>query len=250
MEQLLAATLRAETTHFWFRGLRRFAQPLAATALTGVSRPLVIDCGCGTGANLLWLGAFGRSIGFDRTWTGLIAAGPGRGRTVVQADVAFAPFRDQCADLVTSFDVLYALDQATEERAVAEMWRLLRPGGMALVNVAALDMLRGPHSVLSHEVRRYDRRRLRVLLERGGFAIVRMTYTNASIFPLVALRRLVQRLRGPDADGEIEQDITVPATPVNNLLSGVLAVEAHLLRWVDMPIGSSLLCLARKGDTR
>ena len=46
-----------------------------------------------------------------------------------------------------------------ERAAIAEMFRLTRPGGYALINVAAMDVLRGDHSVLSREVRRYSRAR-------------------------------------------------------------------------------------------
>ena len=42
--------------------------------------------------------------------------------------------------------------------------------------------------------------------------------------------------------------MTVPAKPVNAALSGLLAVEAAALKVVNMPLGSSLLALARKPD--
>jgi hypothetical protein len=45
---------------------------------------------------------------------------------------------------------------------------------------------------------------------------------------------------------EAGTDVVVPAAPVNALLGGLLRLEARALRVVDMPIGSSLLCVARK----
>ena len=51
-DPLLTATHQAELQHFWFKGLRRFLQPLLAEAAAGTRRPLILDCGCGTGANL------------------------------------------------------------------------------------------------------------------------------------------------------------------------------------------------------
>jgi hypothetical protein len=33
---------------------------------------------------------------------------------------------------------------------------------------------------------------------------------------------------------------------VNAVLTGVVLLESWLLRWIDFPAGSSLLCLARK----
>ena len=67
------------------------------------------------------------------------------------------------------------------------MYRLLRPGGYALVNVAAMEVLRGDHSVLSRERRRYSRADLRRRLEAAGFVVERITYTNATLFlPMAA----------------------------------------------------------------
>jgi hypothetical protein len=62
------------------------------------------------------------------------------------------------------------------------MFRLLKPGGFAIINVAAMPALTGDHSVLSREQRRYTRESLRTLLELGGFTIERLTYTNATLF--------------------------------------------------------------------
>jgi hypothetical protein len=126
------------------------------------------------------------------------------------------------------------------------MYRLLKPGGCAIVNVAAMNVLRGDHSVLSREIRRYSRPELRARLERAGFAVERLTYTNATLFPPLAVARLLQRLRGLRAEGETEAEISVPPAPINAIMSAVMRVEALWLRHFDEPFGSSLLCLARK----
>ena len=122
----------------------------------------MLDCGCGTGANLELLDRFGRAYGFDLTEIGL-RIGRDAGRTrLARATVTAVPFPTASFDIVTSFDVLYSLpDSEDENAAIAEMYRLLKPGGYALVNVAAMHMLRGDHSVLSREVRRYSRGELR-----------------------------------------------------------------------------------------
>jgi hypothetical protein len=144
--------------------------------------------------------------------------------------------------------VLYSLEEPVERAAVYEMYRLLRPGGYVLVNVAAMEVLRGDHSVLSREVRRYSRATLARLLTRAGFTVVRLTYTNALLFlPMVAVRA-AQRIRGLPPEDQAQQDITVPPAPVNALLAAGLRVESWWLRAFDSPIGSSLLCLARKPE--
>jgi SAM-dependent methyltransferase len=251
MEHLLRATADAEARHFWFRGFRAFVSPLlreAASRRRASGTARILDCGCGTGANLALLNRFGRAFGFDLSPIG-IRIGRQAGRTLLaRASVAAIPFAGSTFDIVTSFDVLYALDEATERRAIAEMFRVLKGGGFAVVNVAAMEILRGDHSVLSHELRRYSRAGLRERLAAAGFVIERITYTNLALFPALVVARGLQRRRGLRPENEAQQEISVPPAPLNALLTVMLWAESVYLRWFNAPAGSSLLCLARKPE--
>jgi ubiquinone/menaquinone biosynthesis C-methylase UbiE len=246
VDRLLEATSRAERDHFWFRGFRQFVSPLLAKAAAGRSGLRLLDCGCGTGSNLRLLQRYGRASGFDYNWTGLSIARHTGLHTIARARVDSIPFPSSAFDIVTSFDVLYCLESTVEQAAVAEMCRVLKPGGALVVNVAAMDVLRGNHSVLSAELRRYNRRQLRALLEHAGFRVEHITYTNATLFPVTFGVRMVQRLTGLAQEEDALGEITVPPAPVNALLSAALWLEARLLCLTTLPFGSSLLCLARK----
>jgi SAM-dependent methyltransferase len=243
MDRLLEATARAERDHFWFKGFRRFVEPVLADAVRDRRDPLILDCGCGTGHNLTMLRRYGRTCGIDITWSGLAYARDRGERLVARASATRLPFPAGQFDLVTSFDVLYAFDDEMEKDALNEMYRVLRPGGQIVINVAALKILTGNHSVLGGEVRRYQRGELRDHLARAGFTVLRITYTNFTLLPLVAGVRFAQRLTG---HRESTLEMTVPAAPVNAVLAGLLAVEAAAARVVNMPLGSSLLAVARK----
>jgi SAM-dependent methyltransferase len=246
MDRLLEATHRAEQAHFWWRGFRAFVRPLVAEALAGIATPDILDCGCGTGANLGLLEQHGRAFGFDISRWGVEHAHRCGRTRVIQASVTDIPIGGDRFDLVTAFDVLYTLTEPQERSAVREMFRVLRPGGTLIVNVAALEMLRGNHSVFGAEVRRSTRRRLRRILQEAGFAVMRLTYTNFSLFPLMLAVRTTQRAIGLATPEEAGTEIVVPPAPVNAALSALLWCEARALRFMDMPIGSSLLCVARK----
>jgi len=248
MDHLLRATALAEQRHFWFRGFRFFVTPLLERAVAGRSGLRLLDCGCGTGHNLDMLGRYGRAYGFDLTASGLAFGHDAGRRRLARASIGAIPFPDNSFDIVTSFDVLYSLPDLIEQAAIREMYRVARPGAWLLINVAAMEMLRGDHSVLSHEVRRYSRASLHRLVTGAGFVIDRLTYTNAMLFPPMALARTVQRLRGLSEEQEADQEIRVPAAPVNLALTAALKLESLWLRAVDNPFGSSLLCLARKPD--
>lgn len=245
MDRLLEATARAERDHFWFHGFRRFVAPLLKEAAGGRGGLLALDCGCGTGGNLPLLRQHGRAVGIDITRSGLEYAARQGERQVAQASAGLLPFPDRTFDLVTSFDVIYSLPDAVERAAVHEMARVLKPGGHLVLNVAAMPMLHGSHSVLSGEIRRYSRAGLNRLLTGGGFHVERLTYTNFSTLPLTAAVRFAQRFKGHE---ESVAEITVPPAPVNRALTALLAVESALLRRMNMPAGSSLLCLARRTD--
>ena len=246
MERLLRATARAESRHFWFRGFRLFVTPLLGRATAGIARPRLLDCGCGTGANVEMLARYGEAYGFDLSAAGL-EIGREAGRTrLARATVAAVPFPSGAFDVVTSFDVLYGLPTPVERAAVQEMYRVTRPGGHVVINVAAMKILRGDHSVLGREVRRYSRSGLRQLLTGAGFEVERLTYTNAALFGPMLAARLFQRARGLASEEHATGDITVPPGPINALLTVALRVESWWLRFVDNPFGSSLLCLARK----
>lgn len=246
MDHLLRATAAAEQRHFWFRGFRYFVTPLLERAAAGRHDLRVLDCGCGTGNNLELLGQFGRSFGFDLTASGL-AFGRTAGRMrLARASIGAIPFVGASFDIVTSFDVLYSLPDPIEHAAIHEMFRVTRPGGWLVINVAAMDILRGDHSILSHEVRRYSRESLSRLITGAGFTIERLTYTNAVLFPPMAVARALQRARGLSDEQHADEEISVPAAPINAVMTALLKLESVWLRAVDNPFGSSLLCLARK----
>ena len=244
MERMLEATRRAEDAHFWFKGLRRTARQFIEAARGPHELRRIVDCGAGTGRNLDWLCEYGDAVGVERSPTGL-AAGRANGRRLVAGSVAALPFADSSVDLATSFDVLYCLDDATERMALAEMWRILRPGGLAVFNAAALEVLRGSHSTLTHEVRRYTPARLRTKLQDAGFTVERLTFTNFTPFPVALVLRGIERITGRASEAS-DHDLRVPARPVNAFFNVALSAEAAVLRVVNLPIGTSLMAVARK----
>ena len=246
MDRLLELTYRAEQSHFWFRGFRQFMQPALVRATAGVPAPRILDCGCGTGSNLEMLRPYGTAVGFDLTRIGAEFA-RAHGHRVAQASIGEMPFRTASIDLATSFDVFQVLPEDVERSAIQEMARVLKPGGWLLLHVAALKILHGKHSVLSEEKRRYTPAMLRSLVEGAGFTIERLTFDHFSLLPLMLPVRVWHRLTARDgvvAAGESE--ITVPIAPLNAALTALVSLEALALRAVNMPLGSSLMCLARK----
>lgn len=241
---MLAATAAAEDRHFWFKGLRRNAQLMLREAGVQPGLSLILDCGAGTGRNLDWLSRYGPAFGVDLTPLAL-QVGRSKGRLLARGSVTDLPFPTNAADLATSFDVLYCMDDDGEARTLSEMRRVLKPGGVALINSAALNFLRGSHSTLSSERRRYTPGRMRAALLAAGFEVERVSFTNCVLFPPVFAVRGLQRLTGK-ADEPSDSDLNVPVAPVNTFFDICLQLENRLFSKVNMPIGTSVMALARK----
>jgi hypothetical protein len=88
---------------------------------------------------------------------------------------------------------------------------------------------------------------LRARLAGAGFAIQRLTFTNMTPFPVALTVRTWQRLAGQAATASAA-DLRVPAAPINALFNAALSLEAAWLRVTNLPVGTSLMAVARKPD--
>jgi SAM-dependent methyltransferase len=230
----------AEESQWWYAGMRALSLALIeATSLRAGAR--ILDAGCGTGNNLIHLGRFGSPVGIDLAEEALVFC-RGRGVSVARAGLLQLPFADQSFDLVTSFDVIYHRWVSDDRAAVAEMARVLKPGGRLLVRVPALKLLWGAHDEAVHSRHRYTRGELVALLEAAGLECVRATYANSLLFPVLLVRRTLDRLSGRHGS-----DVGFLPAPLEAVFLGLMRLEAALVRrGVALPIGGSVVALARR----
>lgn len=230
----------AEESQWWYAGMRGLSFALLAAApLPRGAR--ILDAGCGTGNNLRHLARLGATVGIDVAEQALVFC-RSRGVTVARAGLLALPFADASFDLVTSFDVIYHRWVTDDRAAVAEMARVLKPGGRLLVRVPALRLLWGAHDEAVHSRHRYTRRELVALLQATGLEPVRATYANSLLFPLLLARRSLDRLTGRHGS-----DVGFLPAPLEAVFRGLLRVEAALVRrGVALPIGGSVMALARR----
>lgn len=263
------AMYRLEGHLWWYVGMRRITERV----LNGhflPTRPArrVLDAGCGTGGNLVWLARSGQPYGVDLSPLAVERCRRRGLSTVARASVTRLPFADETFDLVTSFDVIYHLDVEDDVAALREMRRVLCPGGMLFVRVPALDQLLSSHDAAVHTRQRYTVRELRAKATRAGLAVERASYANSFLLPLAATARLAQRWGGPRrrplplgawgprpaADGgaevvsemDVQSDVRPVPGPVNALFSLVLGLEGAVLAHVDLPLGLSAFVVAHR----
>jgi len=222
-----------EDKHWWYRERRMLlARELSALARRGRQPGPALDIGAAGGGNTLVLLNYGwDAVALEYSEEGVEVARK-RGVPVIQGDATSLPYDDASHDLVVAFDILEHL--VDDKTAAAEIFRILRPGGTALIAVPCGMDLWSEHDVAVGHVRRYERGELTDLLESAGLQIERLRSWNVLLRPIAAWRR--KRSTG--------SDLTEVQPIVNLALSLLIASE----RW--LPIGRlpgiSLLARARR----
>lgn len=237
----------AEDGHWWYRGLREVIRLHWARHLAAVPRPRFLDVGCGSGANLAAFATLGEPVGADFAPAAVrLCRERGLPATAV-ASAARLPFPAASFDLVLSCDVLCHRSLADRDVPLAEMARVLRPGGVVMLNLPAFQVLHSPHDEAYGQDRRFTRPELAVLLRDAGLEVVASTYWNSLLFPAAAAARLWRRLRRGGSGGGGGSDLATGAgSGLGPVLDRVLAVERALLGVAPLPFGLSVFVVGRK----
>ncbi len=232
-----------EDRMWYFRALHSHVeQSLAAVGLPENSQ--VLDAGCGTGGLIIrarqWRKAF-RWIGIDFMALACQLARERCGPAVDirEANITALPFAAGTFDAVISLDVVSMVYDP--EVAIAGFFRVLRPGGVAVINLPAYMWMWSYHDDAVHTKRRYTRREVADLLRAAGFTVPILTHWNSLLFPLVWARRKLFRAASDTSD------VKEYPGPIDAVLGAIMSIELAWIRWGGVwPWGTSVLAVARK----
>jgi SAM-dependent methyltransferase len=224
-----------EDRHWWYRE-RRAILRRELRRLPGPGRAL--DIGAAGGGNTRVLREHGwqaMALEYSDSAAGVARS---RGIPVVRADARDLPVGSASCGLVTAFDVLEHIDE--DYLAAAEITRVLRPGGTALIAVPCDMALWSAHDDAVGHLRRYSRSGLASLVQKAGLTIDAIWSWNVLLRPVVAVRRRFSA----------GSDLAEVPPLLNGVLAGVIVAERYLP--VRSWPGVSLLVRARRpgsGDT-
>lgn len=237
LEQI-AEMYALESSHWWFWSKRLLMRRLLADHLArgGVR---ILDIGCGAGANALELSTYGEVTASDRSLDALAFVRSRGVHRVVAAEAPLLPFRDGAFDVVTAYDIIEHVED--DGAFVAELARVLAPGGALAVHVPAWPFLWSRHDEVLEHKRRYTKRGLRELLDTTGLHVKSLGWTNCTVFAPTVAVRWTRKLLGNGKEGV---DLGIVPGPVNGMLRAIGRIEAALATTTGLPIGVSLAAIA------
>ena len=236
----------AERDFWWYRGMRRILFRLLDPFVKQRNICRVLEAGCGTGYNAASLAHhYGWDVcPLDLEMDGLLYGRSMGVASLTQGDITALPFATNSFDAVVSLDVVVHFPRGEEDRAVGELARVLKPGGLMILRVSALDILRSRHSEFTSERQRFTAKRLTAAVRKHDVRVLRCTYANTLLFPIALAKfRIYEPLtRQPPGSG-----VKTPGSLLNRLLTLPLAAESELLAaGLNMPVGQSLILIGEK----
>ena len=159
--------------------------------LSAAPGPRVLNAGAGQGSFSLRLARHGFEVtSVDESEAAVEILRRRLAGRVRRADITELPFGDEDFDAAVLGEVLEHVDD--DERALREVARVLRPGGILAVSVPAGPSRFGPSDRWAGHRRRYSRELLIGACERAGFRVRRCVAWG---FPISALyhRHLYER---------------------------------------------------------
>ena len=237
----MAAT---EDEHWWFCGRRMIAEAVInGLGLTDEAK--ILEIGAGTGGNIAMLEKFGQVEAVEMNDLARQIAREKTGHHFLDGYLPNnIPVSPESFDLICLFDVLEHV--AEDEASLVSMRRLLKPNGKIVLTVPAHQWLWSTHDVGLHHMRRYSRDLLKRRIEEAGYRIEKLTYTNATLFPLAILARVADRLRGSNA----AYGQAMPPAPVNAAMKAMFSAESMIVPSASLPFGVSLLAVFGKDEAR
>ena len=235
--------LAIEETQWWCKARREMVLQLIRQSTPSVeSRVLEIGCSGGVLLQQLAGSGYANVYGIDISEAAVNAAHARGLENVSVFDASTLPFPDESFDLVVASDVLEHIEKAIG--ALRDWRRVLAPAGKLIVFVPAFRFLWSSHDEANRHFRRYSGRQLRAELAQAGFKVERLSYWNALLtLPGIALK-MGEKLAGRSSRETDTGGLVQPPAPFNWLLHGVISVENAILRYANLPFGTSVFAVA------
>lgn len=239
-----------ESELWWYKILH--GQVLTVLQDTFTSKDIsILDAACGTGGLMRALlnNGFHNVQGFDVSPYAVSLAQEKTGKEVQVLNLKESSnfYRSTSFDAIICNDALYFIEDSELPIVLEQLWNLLKPGGVLLINLPAFNMFRGMHDVSVAIKERWTYSKFKRIAKYAfpNSSSMKHTYWPFLLSPLILSARGWQRWRlkfYPNTD--VVSDVELPPLALNNIFYKLTRWESYLPfpKW----IGSSLFIIVHR----
>ncbi|MDP2649743.1 MAG: class I SAM-dependent methyltransferase [bacterium] len=183
-----------ELTHPWYIFTRRL---LIETLKYNIDKDAkILDAGCGTGGTIskLTKSGFKRISGIDKSNYAINFCKKRQIKNVSIGNINKLPFKNNSFDAVICLDVLYH-QNLNIKLALKEIHRVLKKNGLFYLQEPAFNWLKSKHDIAIQTNQRFSKKTLSELVRSNKFKVIKVSYYNFILFPLMAIKRFIDRLK-------------------------------------------------------
>jgi ubiquinone/menaquinone biosynthesis C-methylase UbiE len=141
----------------------------------------VLDAGCGTGGLLLKMSKNYDVQGIDVSSEAIKFCEKRKVRAKI-GSLEKLPFKSDSFEAVTSVDVIYHKFIKDDSRALSELVRVLKPGGVLILRAPAFNFLKNDHDKVVMTNKRYTGKEFNNLAKKVKLKVIQISYLNPSLF--------------------------------------------------------------------
>ena len=171
--------------HFWFKAKSNLIGVLLGK-VKNQKDVKILDIGVGTGEDLVVIKRFGDVYAIDVDENALNLVSTKHVAEKKYGDICNIPYSDNEFDVVVCFDVLEHIEK--DQKAVDEIYRVLKPGGYFVFTVPAFNSLYSCHDKVLQHFRRYNKKTIAQILKK--FEKKELAYWFFFLFIPAAFQRI------------------------------------------------------------
>lgn len=229
-----------EDWFWWNRSRKNIIIDTILTNIDNLETKKLLDIGCGSGDFLSSISKYiPDSIGIEE-----YEYNHKKYNNIKMCNIFNNGLEDHSFNIITALDVMEHIED--ENKFLNEIKRLLitkydqlAGGGYILITVPAYQFLFAYHDEINHHYRRYNKKRLKEVLLKNGFDIIKISYFNFFLFPPFFIVRMIDKIFNLKRIEKEKKSI------FNGLLYKIFNFEKYLLRKINLPFGSSLIVLCK-----
>tara|TARA_B100000678_G_C18223976_1_gene508051 strand:+ start:1704 stop:2462 length:759 start_codon:yes stop_codon:yes gene_type:complete len=238
-----------ERDMWWFKALHQQVYSAIRKQFSSTSIK-ILDAGCGTGGLISYLQEKGYNHvqGFDLSEYGLQFCRQ-RELDVWEGNVThvqeYAP--ENSLDVIICNDVFCYLTKEERLSTITSFQKLLKKGGLLIMNNASLNAYRGKHDIAVGVGQRFSRKRILTWFKGTAFRPLQARYWPLLLAPIIFVFRSAQRVSNRNASSlETQSDVKLPALWINRLLLRITQMELKLFDTAFT--GSSFFIVVKNGE--